>query len=506
MRVGGAVRPGGVVVAVTGFAITRIFVAETIHLGSSLSYVLSGVVPLVAGLGLTVYGVVLAVGPYSKRYANTVARWCVAGTLGMLAVVALTTVEAVADARTVEAGFRSSQLVANVLLGGAVGGVLIGTRSAANERQRHEIERQVNRTRLFNRLLRHEVINAVTVIRGHAELLTEGETPGAETVETIRNAADRIGVTVDEVGGLSEDPVEGDPVDLGPMLADAVAELRAAFPDVTVDYDPPTAETSVAADRRLRRVLDELLENAAAAADGRVTVRSAPGPNAVSITVLDDGPGLPEDQRELLEAGRFPEYDDPGSGFGLQIVRLLVTRFGGSISVGPGIDGDGTAIEVTVPRNGGGGELGRAISVTVPNLNRAIVAGLLAGLAMGVFFANTSDVLPIIGALYAVQNPFVAWLTHLFHSVVFAVLFVAGISHDRVAPRVTGPLRHALAGVAWGSVLWLVAAGLVMPLWLRVMGVPTAVPNLPDLGFTSHAIWGVVLGLAYERFGRLGRP
>ncbi len=66
-----------------------------------------------------------------------------------------------------------------------------------------------------------------------------------------------------------------------------------------------------------------------------------------------------------------------------------------------------------------------------------------------------------------------------------------------------GPPRGTVAGVAWGTVLWLVAAGVVMPIWLQVVGIPSPLPNLPRLGFLSHALWGVILGGTYVALGRL---
>lgn len=53
-------------------------------------------------------------------------------------------------------------------------------------------------------------------------------------------------------------------------------------------------------------------------------------------------------------------------------------------------------------------------------------------------------------------------------------------------------------GVGWGVVLWLVAAGVVMPVWLTLVGVPAQVPNLSLHGLVGHVVWGTALGLGYE--------
>ena len=83
-------RYGGVAIALLGFVITRQFVAETLHTESTLSFVLLSLPPLVVGLGVTVYGVVLAVGRFSAEYVRTVTIWCGLGTGGVALLVALT--------------------------------------------------------------------------------------------------------------------------------------------------------------------------------------------------------------------------------------------------------------------------------------------------------------------------------------------------------------------------------------------------------------------------------
>jgi len=69
---------------------------------------------------------------------------------------------------------------------------------------------------------------------------------------------------------------------------------------------------------------------------------------------------------------------------------------------------------------------------------------------------------------------------------------------QRVDPTGVGDAFRAgfLAGLGWGATLWLVAAGMVMPLWLQVVGVPAPFPNLSPPGLGSHLVWGGVLGTA----------
>lgn len=88
---------------------------------------------------------------------------------------------------------------------------------------------------------------------------------------------------------------------------------------------------------------------------------------------------------------------------------------------------------------------------------------------MGWVYWIANGGLPVIGALYGVETAAIGWITHLFHSIVFALLFVA--------------------------------AGLFMPVWLRAVGIPATLPNLPSIGLVGHGIWGITLGLGYVLLG-----
>lgn len=131
-----------------------------------------------------------------------------------------------------------------------------------------------------------------------------------------------------------------------------------------------------------------------------------------------------------------------------------------------------------------------------------VVAGIVAGAVMGVLVSamNPPTLRVAIPALYGLAGNGVAgWTAHLSHGAVFGVVFAAALEVtplSRYADR-TGPA--AALGVGYGVVLWVVAAGLVMPAWLAVVGAPVQLP-LPNLAPPSllwHAAYGVALGALY---------
>lgn len=258
------------------------------------------------------------------------------------------------------------EILNGVSIGVTVGagmGVLVGTiearsiqRAREAERVRSQIDRtQAERERLerLNSILRHEILNAVTIIRGYSER-TRTEMPSHsgldESLTTIEEQADRIAGTINDIRHVLKSAttdVELQPMALDWVLENEVRHLRAVAPgvDVTMDLDDGLV---VAGDEMLPRVFTTLLDNAVEHNDSaapKVSVRGARTPDGIIVQITDNGPGIPPGIRdELFVRGK----GDPG--LGLYLISSLLDRFDGSLTLtdtGP----HGTTFTVTLPDN-----------------------------------------------------------------------------------------------------------------------------------------------------------
>lgn len=104
----------------------------------------------------------------------------------------------------------------------------------------------------------------------------------------------------------------------------------------------------------LQELIANLMDNALkyTAPGGRVTLRCAGSENEVELSVIDDGPGIPEAVRDRVfeRFYRHPGVRASGSGLGLSIAREIVRSHGGSIVIETPADGHGTQIRVRLPR------------------------------------------------------------------------------------------------------------------------------------------------------------
>lgn len=487
-------RPGirfsGFGLALLAFFLTRFLVAGTIQPDEN-TFVFAVVVPLSVGLGLTTFGVALGIGAVSHAYARSVWRWSVLGTFAMVLVLGTTSLGTVLQGDRLDLFWNQSGiLITNVLLGGATLGAIVGDRTARSRRTNEQLVQYAERAMLVNRLLRHEILNAVSVVRGYATENDDVDDPA----DVIRESTEQIERTVERVSEFAATTGDVAATDLGASV-ETVLQRLPDDADVTIDGEMPD-DTLVRADERIDLLVAELVENAIdhAGPDATVTVDVTGNARTIDLTVRDDGPGLPEAAEKALAARSLPEFDDPSFGYGLQMVRLLVEQYGGSIEA---VSNGGTALTVTLQRTREQSTQPLALGVPIVDLLRAGVAALVAGVVMGVLMDQIAGIMPVVGALYGVENQTVGWVTHLFHSVVFGLLFAAACTVASIED-VAATFRGTTAlGLGWGLILWLVAAGVIMPIWMIAVGLDATVPNLSATGLVSHAVWGVILGALY---------
>jgi len=126
-----------------------------------------------------------------------------------------------------------------------------------------------------------------------------------------------------------------------PLLQRMIRVMSKLNDRITISFVPPPAEIIFAGEREdLEDIVGNLLENAMKWARGRAAVSLATAApegehGMFSITIEDDGPGIPDEKaREALKRGRRLDETKPGTGLGLSIVYDLANEYGGRIELG----------------------------------------------------------------------------------------------------------------------------------------------------------------------------
>jgi len=127
--------------------------------------------------------------------------------------------------------------------------------------------------------------------------------------------------------------------------------LDRLYENVTVDI-AGDHRAEVRVERQdLDEMLGNLIENAAKYGGGRVFVTVERTGDMVDILIEDDGPGIPESERESLFArgARLDTTGKPGTGLGLAIVRDVAEIYGGEIRLEESEDLGGVLARLTLP-------------------------------------------------------------------------------------------------------------------------------------------------------------
>lgn len=211
----------------------------------------------------------------------------------------------------------------------------------------------------------HELRTPLTVIRGQLEVLAAQDHPSDEEVKrverTVQAEVGRISRLVDDLLVLAQaermDFLRTEPVDLRSFVAELwdglslTAERRfelGPVPEGRLNGDPD----------RLAQALRNLARNAIEHTEGGVglvrleVTQLASG--RIRFTVIDDGPGIPAEQRERIFE-RFHRIDSArsrktgGAGLGLAIVRAVAEAHGGQVHAGSREDARGAKVELVLP-------------------------------------------------------------------------------------------------------------------------------------------------------------
>mgnify|MGYP000064840820 CR=1 FL=1 len=228
-------------------------------------------------------------------------------------------------------------------------GIQLLIRDATDRRQREGL------ISVINRVLRHNVRNEMSVIRGWAEILAEDtDTEHATKATAIRAAATRLLDLTESAQRIEQNrelSPELEPTDIIPLVNRIVTECETRYSDVSITVDAPD-EAIAETVPRVEVALFELVDNAAKHGGDPASIEIDVGVSDrwVTCRIHDDGSGLPNTEQGVLEAGEETPLVH-GQGLGLWLSYWIITTVDGEIEV---IEVDqGTTIELRLPTSSG---------------------------------------------------------------------------------------------------------------------------------------------------------
>src|SRR6202453_3886172 len=239
--------------------------------------------------------------------------------------------------------FRVDYALTPILDHGRLSGSVLSFRDIS---QRYALDRLKDE---FISTVSHELRTPLTSIRGALGLLSSGilgqvNDKAANLLRIAVTNSDRLVRLINDILDLERiqsgrEPLAFRPVQLGQIVPEAIDGMAPVADSAGVQLIHDTTQAEIAADPdRLLQVLTNLLSNAVkfSPPNSTISVMLRPGTSGVTLSVIDQGRGIPADKLEAI-FGRFQQVDasdsrqNGGGGLGLAICRALVNQHSGRI-------------------------------------------------------------------------------------------------------------------------------------------------------------------------------
>ncbi|MFC4786277.1 ATP-binding protein [Nocardioides sp. MAHUQ-72] len=220
----------------------------------------------------------------------------------------------------------------------------VGRLAATMNRMLARLEASARRQRDLVADVSHDLQSPLAAQRAQVEVALEqpattdvttlGTGVLATTTEMERLVGDLLVLAAVDAGAPA---ARAAPLDLEDVVLEEAARARSGR-DLVVDTSRVSAAPVLANRGEAQRIVRNLLDNAAAHARSRVELRVGAEGGHGRLDVLDDGPGVPDGDRERIferfhSGDRARSRQVGGSGLGLAIARSLAERAGGRLTL-----------------------------------------------------------------------------------------------------------------------------------------------------------------------------
>jgi signal transduction histidine kinase len=237
--------------------------------------------------------------------------------------------------------------------------------AARSESALHELREEKDRASKFIVSLSHEMKSPLTTVVALADLLGMNDRGNLhpdqiERINVVQQNADRLTLLVNDFLNISK--MEAGTFESKPtkfQISELAQDLETSFEPIATGQDHKISVTApdehqfATADRELlRQAIMNLLTNASkySPPNTNVSLDIWVDESDLRITVTDEGPGIPQDQRDTVfePYSQLDNPDVPGTGMGLAIVRQIIELHHGKVWVEDGVGG-GTSFAIWLP-------------------------------------------------------------------------------------------------------------------------------------------------------------
>ncbi|MFB6228638.1 MAG: ATP-binding protein [Halobacteriales archaeon] len=220
-------------------------------------------------------------------------------------------------------------------------------------RQKSRMQQHRQRLTVLNRVLRHDIRSKINLIFGEVSKLRRA-VDDAPALGAIENQSRKILELSENARHIEKTIEDGDEttttVDITDVIIQNVESLKQAFSNPRIRTDMPE-EIYVISNGLIDPAVENVLTNAIEHNDStppEVEVTVTPDNGDVVVRVADNGPGMPQQEREVFKRKEETQLKH-SSGIGLWLVHWIIEDVDGAIEIEDGYP-RGTVVELRVPQ------------------------------------------------------------------------------------------------------------------------------------------------------------
>ena len=254
------------------------------------------------------------------------------------------------ESRTIQTKFRKADgswcwieaTIQNQFKDDLIEGLIVNSRDIT-ERKEYErtLEEQRDDLKVLNQIVRHDVRNQLQLVLAYGGLLKDSvKDDGEEDIQRVLGAGREAVRITQSAGEITEamltSKTDLDPTNFRPVLEAQIDHVRDSHERALVSIEGTLPDVEVLANEMLDSVFRNLLNNAIVHNDmelPEVTVSATTHEEVVRIRIADNGPGIPDEQKDQIFQEGEKDLTSEGTGLGLYLVETLVDDYGGTVWV-----------------------------------------------------------------------------------------------------------------------------------------------------------------------------
>ncbi len=211
------------------------------------------------------------------------------------------------------------------------------------EEYEQDLQEKTDQLDILNRIIRHDIRNDMNVIDLYLENLLEEckDKKDQKVISDLEKIQDRsqhvtelTKTSRDIAETIATDKQKTISVDLKEALKEQIEDTKQIYPDAEIEAKTDIPDIKIKADEMLASVFRNILFNAIQHNDKqtpKIEISTKQDKNTVTISISDNGPGIPDDLKQKVFGKEEKSMDSTGTGIGLYLVEKIVDSYNGDV-------------------------------------------------------------------------------------------------------------------------------------------------------------------------------